>query len=404
MLHCFNEASIYTKFIKGLLMNTYIPTVQVWKPNKYVMENFNYITRDYIVKAIKSFTGNGQLESIFNTEYFKIVEPYIDGNEYKNITTNFVSNSYEYDYETHKYLGEYLRMVRDLHDIDLMPYYNCATNKIADNIRIRYDKTNREYRVISDNIKDDGFKTIIVPIKFNQDYTIYINSSFPTKLTSIFYDGYNKVTQFKSDILEYSSMSFSKPVLYKVTQQPELNRNDMFYRKYLTLLVQVPKRCNQIIVLEGNYVNNKLKTSNLTNEVTQVYFGECDINDLPQTDIDNYCKVYPSLIRGLKNEMYAYSDRLIEYLLLNAITQEDDISKNIERVQSYISGYECDKFNGIRFKLPFTKGVWNNEMRLFIYNLVTKNFTNKKVDSITIDVNGFVDKDSESIITRGYNV
>lgn len=58
-------------------------------------------------------------------EFFEVLEPYVEGEEYFGITSNYNSNTSSYDAETHEYLGNYLRMYRDLHNIDLMSYYNC---------------------------------------------------------------------------------------------------------------------------------------------------------------------------------------------------------------------------------------------------------------------------------------
>lgn len=68
-----------------------------------------------------SIYDNNQL----NKPFFEILEPYVKGNYYRGITSNFESESSLYDYKTHYYLGEYLRYIRDLDGINLMPYYNC---------------------------------------------------------------------------------------------------------------------------------------------------------------------------------------------------------------------------------------------------------------------------------------
>lgn len=89
-----------------------------------------YITHDYIIKCINEPKKDDEIKSIYDLNeegkpYFEIIEPYIRGKFYKGLTTNFTSNSSLYDSKTHYYLGEYLRMIRDLDDINLMPYYNC---------------------------------------------------------------------------------------------------------------------------------------------------------------------------------------------------------------------------------------------------------------------------------------
>lgn len=402
MLHCFNEDTIYTKFIKSLLLNSNIPTVQVWKPGNYTVAGMTYITKDYIVKAIKSYTpaiaANRSLTSVTDTEFFKIIEPYIEGNSYNNITTNFISNTNNYDADTHKYLGEYLRALRDLHNLDLMPYYNCVNNLEYKNLRIL--NVDGLTKVVSDNKIDDGLKTIVVPIKFNQDYTIYINSNIPVNIAAIFFDGFNNLTDYTSNIFQYNYMSFSKPIKFRLNQTEQLNYRHIFYKNYLSMIIQIPITCKHIVVLEGDYTENKLITTNLTNEITQVCFGS-KVDELSDADINKYCKVIPSLTRSTENKLYAFSDRLIEFLTLNVISHTDDISKNIERVQNYASSYNCLEKNLVNYKFSFTKGIWSNSLRVFLYDLVVRN--KKFVDKVT-DISGYVDKDTEIVLTRGQDV
>ena len=144
MFQKYNANNIETKFIKELLRTTYIPIVPIWNQGKEIIAGLTYITPNYVVKCNKSSKGyeideNGQIKYIPNSindtyideengkekPYFEIIEPYIRGKFYKGITTNFTSNSSLYDSKTHYYLGEYLRMIRDLDGVNLMPYYNC---------------------------------------------------------------------------------------------------------------------------------------------------------------------------------------------------------------------------------------------------------------------------------------
>ena len=53
---------------------------------------------------------------------------------------NYISNTSYYDSNTHYFLGQYLRMIRDLYNIDLMAYYNCWCGNILDNLRLNIQK------------------------------------------------------------------------------------------------------------------------------------------------------------------------------------------------------------------------------------------------------------------------
>ena len=128
MFQKYNDDNIISKFIKELLRTTEVPTIQVWKPGKPLIQGFMYVTKEYIVEALQDFMPTKDdlgPQSASDSSYFKIIKPYVEGMHYNGITSNYISNTPSYDAETHEYLGNYLRMYRDLHGIDLMPYYNC---------------------------------------------------------------------------------------------------------------------------------------------------------------------------------------------------------------------------------------------------------------------------------------
>lgn len=477
MFQEYNKSTIVSKFIKELLYSTNVPTVQIWKPGRALIKGFTYVTKEYIVTAERDFMplkfltkvrsvdllpeptielknarvyciveddGNltyykvsGSLmtaliwsvcdyateiqgpQHVNDIKYFKVVCPYVEGKRYFGITSNFESNSSMYDSDTHEHLGNYLRMLRDLHDIDLMSYYNCWSGAYTDSIRLNFTKKldNDTNDIISSfellshlDAKEDGKKVLIVPIKFNKEYTIFINSNVPVQLVAIYYDGLNPVKVKKvincyepTDIL---TCSYASPYIFKgiwldgasvQTGGADGDINNILLEEYLTLLIQVPKsNKSPIVVLEGNYSNiNLLNINKYTNKLKTTYFGECPIGKT--IDYSNYYISYPSLLRAVNGKTFAFSDRLLEYLLLNVIHGADDISKNIERVQNYVSTYKSKKLNGASYDKPFIKGVWSNDLRKYIYDLVTQIY-NKP---LSFDVNGYVDKDTEEIILRG---
>ena len=141
----FNDNTIETKFIKQLVAKTQVPSISTWKPGDFAVRGMMYITRDAIWKCNhtgfpkdlldtctpakhvrileksipKNYAGNQSIP------YFTKIGPYNFGKEYYNITSSYSSNILGYDATTHFYLGQYLRMMRDIFDLDLMPFYNC---------------------------------------------------------------------------------------------------------------------------------------------------------------------------------------------------------------------------------------------------------------------------------------
>lgn len=81
-------------------------------------------------------------------------------------------------------------------------------------------------------------------------------------------------------------------------------------------------------------------------------------DELSISQIENYFKSGIDLIHSATNQNYAFSNRLVEYLLLNIIGKDDDISQNISRMQVYASTNKSSKLNGIKFdRYNSTTGV-----------------------------------------------
>lgn len=422
MSQLYYQNTIESKFIKELLRSTYLPLIPIYKLGNSIIKGLTYISDNYIVEAIQNYDATSNLQgpqSLLDSNYFKIKEPYILGKFYPSLTSNFISNNSTYDSNTHKYLGNYLRLIRDLYNIDLFPFYNCWSGDYSDNLRFKLID-NQEY-LIDNNETDDGYKMFLVPIRFNQTYTIYLNSNVTIKLGSAYYknkqlinkDNLSKVSPFEYKSFNY--VSFSSPIKYRINKNDfsEDKANINVLNDYLTLFILLPNN-SKIVVLEGDYNNSTyVKTEKRTKIIDNesILYNTQDIklvknvanfkniNQWTSNDWSHYFIVRSSLLTDISNNNYAFCSRLIEYLLNNVITSQDKISENILRVQEYCSSLKNLQQNGSRYTLPYTKGIWDNQLRKYIYDLVTNN---PKYPIIT-DINGFVDKDSEKIILRGKN-
>ena len=106
----FYNNTIQSNFIKYILQNTYIPTVPFTSNINHITKDCTYIHEKYFVKANKSEDLNQVIANIEDktatfSDYFTRYEPYIFGKRYLGLTTNYISNSDEYDPQTHYYLG-----------------------------------------------------------------------------------------------------------------------------------------------------------------------------------------------------------------------------------------------------------------------------------------------------------
>lgn len=423
----FNSDNILTGFIKNLLKSEYIPTLPIWNTNKYLYKDKYYIYNNNIIKAIKDYNPNDWLLRDNNkvqnnkneikpiTDFIEIISPYVYNNYNKCFNSTYTSYISGYDSETHKYLGNYLRMIRDTTNVDLMQYYNCFCNIYSDKLRIIEDKIIENGEIIikdkvsiNDKTQYDGLTTILIPIIFDQVYTLYFNTRLPIKYGYCLYDGTDLL--HVKDAIEYNTgtipyCSFNQPYIIKSIS----GKNNIEQEKYLYLVLQVPKDFkSNLIVLEGNYKLNKfLNESSVddnknfkpiyTNSLPQIY-GAYGLNINFDNTINKLYNSVPSLTRQLNINIPAFSDRLIEYLVNNVITKNDLIFENIARTQHYTSTYKAkDLFTKVFDYTKNIEGIWTDDLRSFIFNAITKDYKYP----IKIDINGYVDKDSENIILGG---
>lgn len=323
--------------------------------------------------------------------YFNILSEYVPSQFYPGINQLCDSNSISYTPELHYYLGAYLRYCRDFYNLDLMPYYNCVTGEYTDTIRIVDDTVKK---VSSTN---DGYKVLKVDVCFDREYSIYIDCASQVRL-GIAYEYNDTVDTSIMDVITLSNCSFTKPYVYSGYKRTEFNKN--LDEKYLTMYIQVPSSVpSNIVVLEGDYSGTYSIMDSYTLKVNRVYYGENDqhFND---SEVANYCKVLPRLVTQYTSKLNAFDNKLVEYLTLNVIDNSDKIYENITRVQGYVSSSRNELENRSRYRKSFTKGVWDNNLRMYLYNLALTN----PITPLNINVDGYVDRNLETIVTRGQNV
>ena len=426
--------------------------------------------------------------------YFTRISPYVFGEEYYNITGRYTSKILGYDADTHFYLGQYLRMMRDIFDLDMMPFYNCYCGDTLSDVD--FDSEGNVYASSANSF----YKIMSVPVRFGKTYTIAFNSELPVEIITVIY-GRNGIIQGKTDNLNdiisneqdyvskntyqsFQKMSFTHPItirtkswhqLYKsyirgkygklVDEAPDVQMSieDGTYdqglgqfEKYLRLLIKVPSNNkSSLVVLEGDYglgqkqesgnvssvtftnqsiwdatvnsktvsgdlirpkyIQNKLKPkeeySMVLNELANhgetketTHWTDSNTDTLFEGNDETYI-VSPllsplGLLQLSDGNNYAFSNRLIEYLLQNVINPLDEFTKDVERIQAYATSIENKLKNKSTYTAAYTPGVWDYSLREYLFNLVKDSiYVNKRVD-----LTGYVDKDVETVITRGQRV
>ncbi len=318
---------------------------------------------------------------------YRIIDTFVFGKYYPKFTELYCSNYSYYDTKTHEYLGKLLRAYRDIYEINLMPYYNCISGDYISGIII-YDE-----RIKEEDSKD--YKTFKVPIKYNTTYTLAIDCNNKVKVAPVLlsnnhivdnislYNSSGSNEEFtpttellQNNIQIFDSISFKRPVTVGVNiLNKEHSSLLQMYEKYLYLLIQVPKgNTSSIVLLEGDYTE-------IPDESIYNVEGISNLNDL---ELSNIFTSDLSLLQMNNNITYPYAKRLIEYLLLNVIHTRDEITKNIERIQ--------DLFVNDVDSVP---EVWDNKLRSDVYINYQKIPLARK-----LDLNGFVDIDTETLIKK----
>lgn len=430
MLQQFFTDTIESKFIKALLNNIELPIIPTVSIGDVIVANDKsidkskkvpscfYIFQNSIIKCTKSGVLVESSESTTsNTDIaeFEIIDSYNFGEKITDLTEKYVSTYNYYDSDTHYYLGQYLRCIRDIYDIDLMPFYNCFNYKILSDLYLISSSNECDYMTLSNEDYNSSiqqkYKVIAVPIKFDKTYTIAVDCGTQVSLKSVFYGnlGSLKVStpsgfqgELTSTLLEnsgnysisYGTTSFSHPFTYKISSSSHIsNVTDAeikSYERHLYLIIQLPStNTSSIVVLEGDY----------TNKAVKVYNAEY-IDSISSKQLNRLLLTGLQLLQFNDGVNYAFSNRLIEYLLSNVITSDDEISQNVQRVQLYAS--ELPKYAPVlddSGNYSYTlMGVWDNSLRSYIY----QNYTHTR--NRNLDINGFVDKDMEKYITKGRRV
>ena len=229
MLQRFGTDTIPTHFVKYLVEQNEIPMIPFTKKVLHVVNGRSYIHNNYIVRCKKSgFTP--QITSLNESTYFDFIEPYIFGRRYAGLTSKYLSRTRYYDSETHNWLGNYLRAYKAVYDINLMYYYNCFSNEYCQKISIKLPTdTYKYYKLTNQNLENETYKIISVPIKFCQKYTVAIQSEegalfIPAfvgplglldKQQSLLQDYINTCLTSQLDDCEYTSITdFKQPITY----------------------------------------------------------------------------------------------------------------------------------------------------------------------------------------------
>jgi len=415
----YNSNNIFVGYIKQLLHTFNLPTVRVYKEGMSVFKDNHYIYKDDFVVCLEDITDGSATDSSF-----KKLFPYNFGKPITNFSTTLNIDNIIYDSYTHIYLGKYLRFIRDYKHLDLMSLYNCFSNELVKDLKIPgFDSSDTKYKIY------------MIPVKLFQNYTIAIDSDLPVEFICGFYDSKQIITTHDTNIqlqtyFKSNVNKFNSPYLYSKLNNIAVNLKEIESNlDNFKLFIKIPAtNTSSIVILEGNYTSNNDFTLGAikelvkyNNSVNNYKIDSITGYNLP-TETEDGGKVLEPITAPIDNphlneiklisklqllkinskSNHPFADRLIEYLIDNAITSIDNISNNIKRLQkslkarydkiTLVAGEEKHNLKGLKEIQRY--GIWEDKYKNIIYDAsVQESMLNNEY----FDLLGYGDKDIENI-------
>lgn len=431
----FNNTHLFTGYLKQKLSSVNIPTCKIYTQEfaEYFAEHgtedpriiesvdtiaysdddkrmairVNYLKNNEICNYFWKYDGSKNDLGHSRVEWRTVSSVlYSSEKTIPGLTKTLHSPGRFYDVKTHEYLGEYLRFMRDYHNINLMSLYNCFNDNICNNIAVDFEVGNKK---VIFNSKNPTYKIYAFPVKLFADYTIAIDSYQGIEIFCGLYNteldcSTKSIELFKKTYKKIDNAFFNQPILYdrlnvnywkledelraaksdgtesngqqdaQLLNNTCISRWDIANREQdLKLFIKVPVSCkSSIVALEGDFRtfnNNKyyiaadaessdsIDTWTYKQNHTIINFAEN--NQLNAADFTPISKL--QLLEFNTKKSYPFADRLIEYLCGSAITPIDAIPDNIKRAQRVMNQ------NKYYFDID---GLWEPKMQKIIYDYI----------------------------------
>lgn len=294
-----------------------------------------------------------------------------------------------------------------------MSLYNCFSNELCTNLDISIKDDSIKF-----NSNDTNYKLYLIPIRFNTKYTIAIDSANSIELCCTIYDKYNYANTAELNTNTYKKINncqFNEPFIYSAIPNSS-DTESVSYEPNLKLVLKVPAtNDSSIVILEGEHTTGKTSgpetnkylgcndtiislenagdTTSASEEKRMVKHKNYSVVNHEYADVNlNQLKSSVQLLQMNTRSQHPFADRLVEYLIGNVVTSEDEIFDNVLRVQ------EVMRSNNITGLLD---GVWDDKMNVEIYEFMHREkFTMGSAeledrDLDRHDILGYLDKDAE---------
>lgn len=437
----FNNNHIFTGYLKQFLSSFNLPTCKIYTAEfekffaehgyedpRVVESHLPIMVNNTLIRPVSSITylkdNSAQqyfwdiksLETNNSTENKKAVTywksntaVHYNGNKILGLTKTLKNPTTLYNYQTHEYLGDYLRFLRDYEGINLMSMYNCFSNRLCNNIKFNLDwpvkytvinnsgeeETKEKTVSIEVNSYDTNYKIYMLPVKLFEKYTIALDCYQGIELFCGFYNERLDSSKRAEDLIKrtYTKIPkalFNQPFIYdkldvkywnRETENTEGIINDLSKvlrteiitrESELKLFIKVPvTNKSSIVVLEGNYLNFNDTCYLISEKNGCQYMYNSTVVNFETKDTDKYSTL-PELnsrefrpisklqLLALNTGIsYPFADRLIEYLVANVVMPNDVTPDNIKRLQKVMN--DC----GYDFRID---GIWEPKMQMILYD------------------------------------
>ena len=372
MFQKFNTDTLGSRYIKSLLSQTLIPVFDAVLEGDIIIKDCYYVYDKYIIQCHRSgvltYVESGTLypsDQLYPSQFLVPKTGQIYAQFYvrayaSDITTGthmtFNSTSNYYDVETHKYLGKYLRYLFATQRLNLFPFYNSYTGELLSDTELEY--INGQISVT--RVASSRYKVAVVPILLGHTYSIFVdcptqvlirpivhdNSGFVEESNELFPEELAKLLQ--SSGRAYSSTNFKNPITFRMNVADKESVN---LQRNIYLAIQLPQNnTSSIVVLENHDDYQGVKTTQ------------------PNT-VRQYCPHNLSLLRLNTQETYAFSDRLLEYLLGAVIDKNDIYSQNIAKVQTALA-HQFPDYRKAFLTGELRKGIYDDNIPAYVQTLV----------------------------------
>lgn len=237
MLIRFNEISIISTFIKLLLSDFYEPNFTFFNSGDQIIANRLYYWKKNVYRAKITTNVNTLAIDKFATQ---LIVNYDWNTNYLNFSKPFISDKEYYDSDTHEMLGRYLRSYRDYKDINLMYFYNCFSNRQAENLKTtvitKTDSTSNFYTT------DSNYTIWKFPCVQGKTYSIQMDCPTNIELISNIEKENNISTIIYGEEIGYkkfNNLSFTIPKYYTVPTVAD----------FTYIYLKVPKSCTSSIFI-----------------------------------------------------------------------------------------------------------------------------------------------------------